>query len=931
MQFHRLSHACVLACALVLTTPVVSAADSVVLPKGVTAGPCIEGICEYGLSNGLRVLLFPDASKPTVTVNIAYGVGSVNENYGETGMAHLLEHLMFKGTPMHPDVPGDLKKRGIDHNASTWLERTNYFGTFPANDATLDWLLTLEADRMVNSFIAKKDLDSEMTVVRNEMEKNENNPVGVLRQRISSTAYLWHNYGKDTIGARSDVENVPIERLQAFYHTWYRPDNATLIVAGRIDPAAALAQVQQHFATIKRPVALLPKYYTVDPTQDGEREINVRRSGDLRVIAASYHIPGATHPDSAALSVLMNVLGDTPGGRLHKALVEGKLAAASGVASDALRDNGLATMLLVSQKSSDTAKAEAELLRQIETLATAPITADEVAQAKQRYANSYEQAFNDVNGIAMALTESVATGDWRLYFLRRDNIAKVSVGDVNRVARTYFKSSNRTIGRFIPADAPDRVEIAAAPSAGEALKGYVGKAAIAAGEIFDPSPTNIDARTQLFTIGEKLKVALLPKKTRGNTVTVSANFRFGSVDSLNSNSDLVASITGAMLMRGSKTMTREQIAQRLEALNASGGVGGSMQGAVISLDTKRNQLADALVLSAELLRNPSFPDSEFEQLRLQAITGIEAARKEPGTVAGEGLGAYFDPWPKQHPKAYKSIDTSLAAVRALKRDDLIAFHRDFYGTTEGEIAIVGDFDPAEVKAQLQTLFGDWRSGKPYAPISTRYTNVAAKSARFETPDKANAVILARSNLSLNQDDADYPALMVTNVILGGGTLSSRLGTRLRQKDGLTYGVSSSISADSSPMGRDDAGDLSIQAIAAPQNTERLIVGMREELARLVEQGITETELKDAINSLLTERQQSRASDNHITGVLTNNLFMQRTMAWSAAIDAKLAALTVAQVNAAIRKHIKPDTLTVFAAGDFAKAASAAPANGGAKQ
>ena len=294
-----------LACTLALATPACLAAGASTTPKGVTAGPCVEGICEYRLSNGLRVLLFPDASKPTVTVNIAYGVGSVHENYGETGMAHLLEHMLFKGTPKHGDIPGELKKRGIEANATTSLDRTNYYGSFPANAETLDWLLGLEADRMVHSFVAKKDLDSEMTVVRNEMERNENSPNGVMFQRLRSTAYLWHNYGNSTIGARSDVENVPIERLQAFYRSHYRPDNATLIIAGRIDPAASLELAHLHFGKLARPKTPLAAAYTVEPTQDGEREVNVRRSGDTRFIGLAYHTPGTAHPDSAALDVLM--------------------------------------------------------------------------------------------------------------------------------------------------------------------------------------------------------------------------------------------------------------------------------------------------------------------------------------------------------------------------------------------------------------------------------------------------------------------------------------------------------------------------------------------------------------------------------------------------------------------------------------------------
>src|SRR6266498_3207946 len=195
----------------------------------------VEGITEYRLTNGLSVLLFPDQTKQTITVNITYLVGSRNENYGETGMAHLLEHLMFKGTPRHPNIPQELTAHGARPNGTTWLDRTNYYETFQATQENLKWALDLEADRMVHSFIAKKDLDSEMTVVRNEFEMGENDPEGVLDQRVLSTAYLWHNYGKDTIGARADIENVPIDRLQAFWRTYYQPDNAYLLVAGKLD------------------------------------------------------------------------------------------------------------------------------------------------------------------------------------------------------------------------------------------------------------------------------------------------------------------------------------------------------------------------------------------------------------------------------------------------------------------------------------------------------------------------------------------------------------------------------------------------------------------------------------------------------------------------------------------------------------------------
>ncbi|MDR7068506.1 zinc protease [Pseudoxanthomonas japonensis] len=908
-----------LAITLALGHPVALQAQTA-LPKGVAAGPSIEGISEYTLANGLRVLLFPDATKPTVTVNLVYQVGSVHENYGETGMAHLLEHLLFKGTPTQSDISGEMKKRGIDFNATTGLDRTNYFASFPANTDTLEWVLKMEADRMVHSNVAKKDLDSEMTVVRNELEAGENNPGGVLFQRIRSTAFLWHNYGNTTIGARSDVEGVPIDKLQAFYRQWYQPDNATLIVAGRVDTADVLARIARHFGAVKKPMRPLPRFYTQEPAQDGEREVTVRRVGNLRLVAAAYHVPAVAHADNAPLSVLANVLGYTPGGRLHKALVEGKLAAGSGANSESMRDPGLLTAVAVIPNDGDAKKTEAELLKQVEQIATQPITQQEVDEARQRIGNAYDLYFTDVNAVGMGLSEFQSAGDWRLLFTSRDAIQKVTAADVNRVAAAYLKSSNRTLGRFIPSETPDRVEIPAAPAVATLVDGYTGRAAVSAGEQFDPSPQNIESRTQTFTLGKALRVSLLPKKTRGGTVIVDANFRFADEAALKGREG-AAGMAGAMLMRGSTTMTRTQIDQRLEQLKTQGTISGSLQGAAIGLQTRREHLADALALAADVLRHPAFPQDEFEQLRVQALTSMEASRQEPGAIAGRALAQYFDPWPVGHPLRNRTLDESLAMMKALKLDDVRAFHRDLYGTSEGEIAIVGDFDPVAVRAQLEQLFAGWQAGKPYASIDTRYTAVAAKQQRFETPDKPNAVLLARQNLSLRVTDADYPAMIVANRIFGGGALKSRLGDRIRQQEGLSYGVSSGIRADDSRGGKDDAGSFSIQAIAAPENMAKVEALVREELDKLLKDGITADELKDAVAGTLTERQQARAEDGTIAGMLTDQLYFGRTMQFTSDLDAKYAALTRDQVNAAIRKTLKPDALSVFVAGDFAKAAS----------
>lgn len=912
----------ILACGLSLAATAV-AADAPALPDGVVAGPSVEGIQQYTLDNGLKVLLFPDPSKATVTVNVTYKVGSLHENYGETGMAHLLEHLLFKGTPTHAEIPAQMKKRGMAYNASTWLDRTNYFETFPADPAQLEWALRLEADRMVNSNVAAEDLESEMTVVRNEMEAGENNPGQVLVQRMLSTAYLWHNYGNSTIGARADVENVSIDRLRTFYETYYQPDNAVLLVAGRFDPATTLRVIADSFGAIPEPERALPELYTAEPAQDGMRKVVVRRVGDTKLAGLAYHIPAAAHPDMAALSVLANVLGDTPSGRLHEALVETGKATGIGAAKFELRDPGALLLFAQLPLAGDAEQAAQALVEQVERLGGKPVTEAEVERAKTALLKHIELSLNDANRVGLALSEPIAAGDWRLFFLDRDRIEKVTAADVNRVAAAYLVPNNRTLGLFIPVETPARVEIPRAPDLGELLAGYEGREAVAPGEVFDASPQNIEARTTRGTLPSGAKLALLPKDTRGDTVRGVISLHFGKESSL-MHLGAAPGFAGSMLMRGTEGMDREQIANRLDRLKAEVGISGHATGAQASVFTTREHLPEVLRLVARILRRPTFPESEFEQLRLQAVTGLQSRRTEPGAVAANALALHFDHYPEGHPRDAQSFEDSIAEVEALTLAQVRDFHRDFYGADHAEFAFVGDFDAAALETQLQELFGDWKSPAGYVRIPDPYHSTAAVDVRLETPDKANAVVLLRTEFALDDTHPDYPAMVVGNYIFGGGTLKSRIGDRLRQEDGLSYGAGTSFSAGI----LDENAVFGGYAITAPQNAAKVEAGFREELARLLADGVTETEVDEAVAGMLKARETRRNDDARVAAMLDEQLYYDRTMQRSIEFEQALRGLDAEDVNAALRRHIAPETISFFAAGDFTKAAeNAAEAEG----
>src|SRR5215472_12585061 len=352
----------------------------------------VEGISEYDFENGLRVLLFPDRSQSKVTVNLTVLVGSRQEGYGETGMAHLLEHMVFKGTPRHPTIPKDLQNHGAQFNGSTSSDRVNYFETLPASDENLEFAIDLEADRLVNSYIKGEDLASEMTVVRNEFERGENSPSGVLSKRIAAAAYNWHNYGKPTIGNRTDIERVPVENLRAFYRKFYQPDNIVLIVAGKFDESKTLGWIQQYYGAIPRPARKLENTWTEEPPQDGERQVILRRVGDVGAVELAYHMPAGPHPEMAALQVLANILSTQPPGRLYKALVETKKAASASAFARGEHDPGLFSVDAEVTRDSSLEEVRDLLISTVEQIGTSGVTDQEVKRARQQILKQRELA-----------------------------------------------------------------------------------------------------------------------------------------------------------------------------------------------------------------------------------------------------------------------------------------------------------------------------------------------------------------------------------------------------------------------------------------------------------------------------------------------------------------------------------------------------------
>lgn len=905
-------------CALGLSARPLLAQTAAALPAGVTQVTSVEGITEYKLPNGLRVLLFPDQSKATATVNITYLVGSRHEGYGESGMAHLLEHMVFKGSPKHPNIPQELTEHGANPNGTTWLDRTNYFETFTSTDENLKWALDLESDRMVNSFIAKKDLDSEFSVVRNEFESGENSPSRVLMERVLSSAYLWHNYGKSTIGSKEDIERVPIDNLKAFYQRFYQPDNAVLLVAGKFDPAKTLALIKQDFGPIPKPSRVLAATYTTEPTQDGERSVTLRRPGDTQGLAVAYHVVAGAHPDYAATDVLVDVLTNQPSGRLYKALVESKKAASTWGFTPTLHDPGFAYFYADVRQGRSLDSARTAMLGALDAVArTQPPTAEEVTRAKTKLLKDIELLFQKSDDLGLTLSEYIATGDWRLVYLYRDNLRKVTAADVQRVAAAYLKPSNRTVGLFEPDNKPDRSTVPATPDVAALVKNYKGEPAIAAGEAFDASPANINTRTKLGQEKNGLKYALLQKQTRGNSVNAELKLRYGTEATL-TNKPAVASLTAAMLQRGTKTRTYAQIRDALDKAQAQVYFYGGGQTATAGIQTDKAHLNSVMDIVLDCLRNPTFPADEFEKLKQERLAGLETQKQDPQALAFNLATRISEPYGKGHPMETLSYDDQITAIKAIKVEDVRAFYKQFYGAQNATLAVVGSFDEPALRQRLDKQLGSWKASSTYTRIPQHIFPSTAQSQALQTNDKANAMFVTMMKYPLRDDSPDYAALYMANYILGDGFLNSRLATRIRQKEGVSYGVGSFMYADDN----DEVGSFTSYAIYNPDNSARLEQAFKEEVERLLKDGVTADELKAAKSAALQNFQVQRSQDRNLASTWAQYLTKAegRTFAYDAELDRRIAALTPEQVSAAAKKYLDYSKLTIVKAGDFARSA-----------
>ncbi len=668
------------------------------------------------------------------------------------------------------------------------------------------------------------------------------------------------------------------------------------------------------FGPIPKPARTLQPTYTLDPPQDGERSVTLRRVGGSPMIYVAHHMGAGSHPDFAAAELLASILGDAPAGRLHKRLVEPQLAASSFGFAWSLAEPAPMFLGLQLAPGQDVDKARAALLATLDGLRDEPITAEELERARAAWLKGWELGFTDPETIGVQISNAIARGDWRLYFLQRDQVRRLTLADVQRVANERLVRDNRTVGMYLPTDKPQRAPAPARVDVAAQVKDYKGDAAAAQAEAFDATPANLDARTQTFTLASGMRVGLIPKGTRGRVVQARLRLHYGDESSL-LGEETVAAFVGSLLDKGGGGLTRQQVSDEFDRLRAQVSFAAHEQTLTATLTTPREHLPALITLVGRLVQQPAFAPAALEETRRQWLARIETQRKEPDGVITNALQRHGNPYPRGHLRYASTFDEAVQDVNAVTVERLRAFHARFYSAAVSEFAAVGDVDAPAVKRALESAFASWRAPAggaiPYVRVPEPL--LAPKPERFVllTPDMQNANLRTALQLPISDDHPDYPALLLANRMFGQGT-ASRLWVRVRERGGLSYDVRSVIDWN------DEAPNSlwSVSAIFAPGNRAQVETAVQEEIARTRDGGFTPAELDENRLGLLGLRRLARAQDATVAAQLAGNLHLKRTFALSQRVDAAIERLTLADVNAAFRKYADPARWSIAWGGDF---------------
>lgn len=880
-------------------------------PAGFTFVRAVGGIEEYRLdSNGLRVLLLPQKLAPVATFMVTYHVGSRNEVTGTTGATHLLEHLMFKGTAKFDRTRGTgfdqvLERAGAETNATTWFDRTNYFATVPT--AALPLLIEVESDRMRNLALRESDRRPEMTVVRNEFERGENMPYEALEKEVRAIAFLAHPYHHETIGWRSDIERVPIEKLRAFYDTFYWPNNATVTVIGDFEPSATLATIKEHYGPIAKSPHPFPEVYTEEPEQSGPRRVILKRAGELGIVMLAHKIPQATHADWPAIEVLSAVLTEGKLSRCYRALTDKNLTVEVTGDSGFTHDPSLHLLTAMLNPGVKHDEVERRMLLEIERIKNGGVTGDEVNTAVAGLIAKHEFLRDGSFAQAAEINECIAVGDWTLFVTLEEKLKSVTTADVQRVAKKYLLEDHSVTGWFVPTEG----------SGGGASKSAT---VPARSESFDPKevipPKTEDAGPDFAAPGlagritretiAGIDVIACPTPVKG-VVRLLASIPAGEGQSPDRS---LAYLTAGMLERGTRKHDQFALAALLEKIGATIEYKVNTDTVDFTVKCLSRDMPFVLSVFAEELRQPAFAKEEFVKLKKEAAAEMQQALEDTDKQVAIAFSRTV--LPKNHP-AYRSTTADLVSGIARARlDEVRAFHAAHYGPRGMHLIAAGDFEVPTFRSQVKKVFEGWKTQTaPEHPPFEAATPVRGETTFF-MPDKSSVSVIIGQPSGVRADDPDWPALHLATHALGSG-FTSRLTGNVRDREGLTYGIGAKHQEDSFRP-----GVWGVRGTFAPSLLEKGLASTRRQIESWWRDGINAEELAYRKSCIIGQFLVNLETTEGLADQLL--LCVQRgfDVKWVDEFPGIIKALTLEQTNAAIRKHLDPAKMATVKAGTLAQ-------------
>tara|TARA_R110002072_G_scaffold243748_1_gene402970 strand:+ start:40919 stop:43729 length:2811 start_codon:yes stop_codon:yes gene_type:complete len=893
----------------------------------------LEGIEEYLYTpNGMNILLVQDNAAPVVTVQIVYRVGSKHEVPGNTGSTHLLEHLNFKGTPTFnkrkgTSIDSKLNSIGARMNATTWYDRTNYYETIPSDH--IETALHIEADRMRNSLLLKEDKESEMTVVRNEFERGENNPNSLLTKEMWATAYMAHPYHHNTIGWRSDIEKMPIETLRDFYNTYYWPDNATLTIIGDFQKESLFNLVDKYFGKITKAPHAMPQPYTTDPDQLGPRRITIKKPGQQGIVSIGYKIPGRMHDDLPALQVLSQIIGSGTSSILNKTFVDTGIAIFGYANASNFKEVGLFSVALGITPDKNHEEVNKQLLEMIATVKNDGVTQEDVNRIVAKL-NAQTILSRDGSGsIAGQLNEAIAGGDWKDYINGNKKLSKVTAEDVKRVANTYLLEDQSTTGYFIP-KVPGGTEAVSQKPANYILNNdnkYFYRnpehsnedchtnSSIVSQEVISEITSayqtiKISDKDEKFTRKSIAGIDVITAKTGAKDfLTVAASFPIG--DYLNTNgNEMVPSLTAQMLSKGTLKNDKFQFSQKLEKLGVTLRVNAGIHKVSIYFKCLKKDLNAVIFLLAEELRFPLFDEKEFNLLKQQNEGSMKRGITDPGAQGSIALSQAI--YHNEHPNYTTDIQASIDDLNKVTLDELKAFHKKYFGPEDIHLVAVGDIDTNVLYKALKSAFKGWAGGVKAKASFENSTKANALTKVVTIPQKPSAEMYIGQYTGIQRMDKDFLPFYMGTSILGGG-FSGRLMRTVRDEDGLTYSINARHS------GHDYAdGYWYVNASFNPNLFQKGLDATMVQIKKWVEEGVTAQELAAKKTNLTGSFKVGLSTTGGLAGTLLS--FVERGLepSYIDQYSKDIEAVTLDQVNTTISKHIDLNKLIIIKSGSLNK-------------